>query len=621
MKPSIVIAAGTVAVCSAAALAATGPSWTPSTLVVNHPSEDDLARTANGKLRKTQEAFTNEQGVVKFFADGVHGLYVEMRTGTLENGQKPTDRMQGACTPIQLYQASDGSVGLMKLTGEHFISDNKGQGYRNFNKPELMPINGGKNMLVMFNHRPNNNTERYAKVLDQSCNEVPITDAQGNTRKQVRIMAKTNDNCDMHQTGEGPCDVVSDAGGATHLVCWAGCNGNGSDNGWLNDVTVQCQNGAAGASSCQITKNFDVALCLREERSRGRCTVADEDPNTAVCTWTEGNTQPQRDGTWIAAVDVSPNGPQGEDVRDRILWKEQIDGRKTQADGTKTYSARAQHVRLMSVAQSGALQRTNMIAFQSGDTMGNNRDNRKGGRYVAMQVAVIQATRTGMSYVIPKTNVTDLLLGIDGTHLTMCPALYGQGSFMPGFSLMQGSANGGGASAPVVKTVGIDLTNKKLVDLGMHILGGSYDRALYSKMLGENPNDQGRNFSGCTMVKNPFAATPEFLVAHALTGKDPQYVGRPEMKPSSYVTLLPLAAGYTAPAAAPGPAPAPGPMNPGGGAVGGNGSDPATTPAANNPQQSSSPSMWGCAVGGEGGGSVLVALIGLALVIRRRRHA
>ena len=35
-----------------------------------------------------------------------------------------------------------------------FVTDNVGQDYRNANKPELVPINAGKNMLLMFNYRP-----------------------------------------------------------------------------------------------------------------------------------------------------------------------------------------------------------------------------------------------------------------------------------------------------------------------------------------------------------------------------------------------------------------------------------------------------------------------------------
>src|SRR5207237_1227178 len=60
-----------------------GPGWKPQPVVlkVHDPDLQDTARVRNGRLRKTDEEFTNEQAVVKFFADGKSGLYVEMRTG------------------------------------------------------------------------------------------------------------------------------------------------------------------------------------------------------------------------------------------------------------------------------------------------------------------------------------------------------------------------------------------------------------------------------------------------------------------------------------------------------------------------------------------------------------
>ena len=56
------------------ALAQFKPGGKPIVLKVNGPSEDDLARTRNGRLRKTDEEMTNEQAVVKFFGDGKKGL-------------------------------------------------------------------------------------------------------------------------------------------------------------------------------------------------------------------------------------------------------------------------------------------------------------------------------------------------------------------------------------------------------------------------------------------------------------------------------------------------------------------------------------------------------------------
>ena len=61
-------------------------------------------------------------------------------------------------------------------------------------------------MLVTFNYRPQgtNQTNRYAIVVDSACNLVPVQDASGTTQKQVVIMKKNNDDCDMHQAGPAP---------------------------------------------------------------------------------------------------------------------------------------------------------------------------------------------------------------------------------------------------------------------------------------------------------------------------------------------------------------------------------------------------------------------------------
>src|SRR5207237_2630863 len=135
------------------------------------------------------------------------------------------------------------------------------------------------------------------------------------------------------------------------------------------------------------------SLAQREERSRGFCSVG-TDANTAVCSWTEGNTQPQRDGTWLAAVDITP-GTTGTDRQDKILWKKQIDGRK--GDGaTRTYSMRAKHERIFAPAADGSLKATDLIIWQSGDLKGNNNTNGKGGAYYANQMAVMEVGKTGM---------------------------------------------------------------------------------------------------------------------------------------------------------------------------------------------------------------------------------
>ena len=111
-----------------------------------------------------------------------------------------------------------------------FVTDNVGQDYRNANHPEAYVINGGTHVLLTFNYRPQgtNDTNRYAKVLDNRLQPRPRAERSGCTvQKQVLIMHKNNDNCDMHQSGEGGGTVVSDAAGSAHITYWAGCNGNG----------------------------------------------------------------------------------------------------------------------------------------------------------------------------------------------------------------------------------------------------------------------------------------------------------------------------------------------------------------------------------------------------------
>src|SRR5262245_48844379 len=81
------------------------------TTIVQRADPNDLARiNSQGRLRKTQDEETNEQAVVKFFGDGIHGIYTDMHTGALSNGKTPTHRRQASCTPVSLVQNTDGSL-------------------------------------------------------------------------------------------------------------------------------------------------------------------------------------------------------------------------------------------------------------------------------------------------------------------------------------------------------------------------------------------------------------------------------------------------------------------------------------------------------------------------------
>jgi hypothetical protein len=514
----------------------------------------DTARTANGRLRKTRYEESNEQAFVRLFGDGVNGIYVQMQSGSLKDASgntiQPVHRQQLACTPFKLVPNADGTVTAQATGLSKFITDNVGQDYRNANLPNLYAINGGQHMLVTFNYRVQgtNDTDRYAKVVDNQCNLMPVQNASGSTVKQVRIMHKNNDNCDMSQTGEGAGVIASDAGGVSHLTYWAGCNGNGRDDGWINDVTISALN---GGTAFKIAKNFDASLEPQEERSRGRCTVSDDDPNTAICTWTAGNNQPQREGTWIGAVNIGPGGETGENAQSRILWKKKIEGQKI-VSNVRTYSVRANSSRVLALNPDGTVKTTDTLFVATADLRGNNTNNRKGGRYLQQNLGVARATKTGLEWVVPMTDITNQMLGFDATHLTMTAVLIQDGSkVVPAMSFLQGTQFGGGSQNADEKFLALDDATKKFVDYGSHPAGASYDRHLYSNYLGGNPGNQGRNFAGTIFALNPAAKTDatasKFLLVQSLTGKDSADVMKPEIKQSGYISVMTLSNPQAAP--------------------------------------------------------------------------
>ncbi|MBK9029927.1 MAG: MYXO-CTERM sorting domain-containing protein [Myxococcales bacterium] len=585
------------------------------------------------RLRMTDEEHTNEQATIKFSADGTRALMVHMRTSAINEGTgreaQPQFRVQAALTALETFVQPDGRLGVRRPASAQFdifATDNDGNEYRNAHKPELVVINGGKNVALFFNYQPNNDTIRYAKVFDWDLNPVIVKNGNGQVQKQVAIMAKNNDDCSMHQSGDGETGLpYYDQAGKTKLIMWAGCNGNGNDDGWANAIEFNCTNDAAGAATeCQVKRLFDLSLAQREERSRGSCTVGAADKSFAVCTWTEGNTQPQRDGVWVAAVDLSEGGENGPNANSRLLWKERIQQRQTiQVNGEdrEYYAMRAQHGRIMEKQPDGSLAPSLRIIEQHTLNRGANNNDKKGGRSDLACFAVMDTTRTGFTYEMPLSCVnlaSPMLLGLDGTHISMARAVFGKGdTLMPGFIQLQGSQTGGLEQNGDIRTIGYDPVAKTMVNLGQHSANAPYDRHLYSNYLGNNPGNQGRNFAGCDLVKNPFfvadgtgataASMVQFFNACALTGKASDQPAS-SIKPSAFVTLFPVAFANNAP-------------DPQGGyndnVPGDNTPD---NPAPDEPAPFVPGSAaGGCSTGGGSSGGLMLLGLGLAALIRRRR--
>src|SRR5258708_6755650 len=317
------------------------------------PATGSGTMLVGSRLRRTQNDQPGyEQPGLALFGDGIHGIFVSRQSspigGTLpasSNGDN-NDQVQGGMIPFVLQAQTDGSIAAILDTTNpaKFITAHRAQNDRTFNQPNVYSV-GTNLMVVEYNYRPNNRTYRYMQVYalvgtGATAQVKPITmtatfSENGTTHTsngatnasrnggvpEVEVYRQNNDDCSMNQDGHMGTVTNLAATGATttaYLSNWRGCNGNGNDNGWQTFAKVNVDTTALTGSD---TQQFDVALCQQEERSRGNCTASAADQNTVMCSQTEGNNQPQRDGVWLAAVDVTPGKYTGNDVQKAILWK------------------------------------------------------------------------------------------------------------------------------------------------------------------------------------------------------------------------------------------------------------------------------------------------------------
>jgi hypothetical protein len=590
---------------------------TPSVLTVWKATDDDLARTnGTGKdayLKKDDEQQSNEMAGADFDDKG-NGVFIEMRSSSVMlNGvltQPPIvngrdSRMQGACAPLQLAQGANGVVEAKKLAGERFITASLGNEYRQFNHPDvelLTPSTATQPAIfaVYYNEQINtNDTRRRVMFVDQNCVTIPATGGQTNgnvtpataANPGVVVIAKNNDDCSMNQDGKAGV-LVTRAPDTVQSVTWNGCNGNGSDDAWVTSITMKVSRDAAGkATGVAVTKHGDISVLANEERSRGACASIKSDPNFFFCTGTEGNNQPQRDGTWAIGINAAPG------AAPKIVWKTAIEKRKTLDLGAgktaQTYSSRVMQAPVLDAN----LANTDQFIVRTGDLQGNNTNNRKGGKYLTMMVGIAEATPAGLKWVQPMTNVQSKFAGIDGTHLVMAPGLFGAAG-APGALLLQGTHTG--SPQPATARVMTIANGKIEVESTSISTGGSYDRHLFSNYEGNNPGNQGRGFGKALVKKNPFYGQngnkDKVLLITATNGKDASQV-ESKFKQSSYLSVVPVVSD----------AAAAGQAGTGTGANTGNGAG-----------GSSDTSVGGCSTGGSSGGLASLLLLGL-MAIRRRR--
>lgn len=592
-----------------------------STVVRAASTTYDLApvREENGvyKLRPTdEEQAGNEQATVVMMPHSTRFIYAAMTSSPINEGtameSMPNDRIQCSLAALDLsVDPADGQFRVARPTSgpamyDVWATDNNGNEYRNCNKPQLMAVSDHI-VALTYIYQPNNGNDSKRYVQFFNSDTLAALPVNGGTK--AVIMAKNGDDCDMNQSGANVMRVLPSATpGKVRVVYWAGCNGDNRDDGWINSVAFDCSSG----TECTSQREFDLSLAREEERSRGRCTIGDADPDTATCCWTEGNDQPQDEGVWCAGVDVSAGGQQGENADSRLLWKDRIEYREdvlVNGNPVNTYAMRMNSVRLLDMNTDGTLRQSGDVLLTWGLNRGRNQDGQKGGQTLAVRAMVIRPNRTSYDVVMPKTTINDLLLGFENTHVSVTDAVFGVGKDVkPGFTLVVGSQNGGLASNAELRTLMYDPVQKTMVNLGQHDMQTSYDRHLYSNYLGNNPTNQGRNYANCDLVQNPFADMPlnhvSYFQACALTGKLPEHQDS-AIKLSAKLSIFPVAFTDL-------PAPPGGGWNDGDLPGNDNGGD-------DDPGPGPGSSVGGCSTSGGSNGLLFALALGLATFIRRRK--
>jgi hypothetical protein len=566
------------------------------------PDTNRLAPTnTDGRLRRTKDFETNEMAHLTMFADNKSGLYFEMRSSEL-NGVRPVHRMQCAMVPFALGQDAEGSVtATPDLTKARFVTANQNTNeYRNCNFPQSFAVNANT-ICMRYNIQMNNtnNTEEYLQCYNKAGDTI---------LPQTKIYAKNNDDVCGGQSDQSSAIIKSS--GSTFYVAQA-ClgNGNGDDAAWLFTYTLTLDNPDA-PTKATFAKGGDVIIEQEEERTRPMCHLVAGDVNTAYCSLNAGNNQNPRNGNKLVAVDLTnPNRPS-------ILWSKTVQNRKAidigngQTVNTRAVRAQSQMIKQIN-ATTGALENSNLMVYQSLDLKQNTNNNgTKGSREIQNNLAVLQVSRDGYTEVMPFTNMAEKqLLGFDGTHNTMIPAFFGTSDApTPGIALVSGDHLGGAISANF-HMLGYDMASKTFVDHGNHS-GAPYDRHLYSNYLGNNPGEQGRNYSGGDLIANPFYGISgnkdKYLIMFATTGKSMANVANMGLQPSSWITVMPVVSDADAAQDPQDPNPPQQGSGSGSGSGTGTGDD------------GSSATLGGCSTGGAAGLSSLV-LVGLAAFRRRRR--
>jgi hypothetical protein len=187
------------------------------------------------------------------------------------NGQPAQNRMQMLCASVTMDPIAGPQMQSMQ-----YITANNGQDRRNANHARVRTLFNGDVAYLVYNIGNNNNNEAetHAAIIGPGCQVL---------EPQTLIMAKDNDDCS--ETNQQDPNVVAEETATTaRLYSFEGCNGNGRDDAWINEVVVT----RSGPTSFSIDKIQDFSIEVNEECICGMMFVMFDFMLVVVC-WIVGN--------------------------------------------------------------------------------------------------------------------------------------------------------------------------------------------------------------------------------------------------------------------------------------------------------------------------------------------
>ena len=230
------------------------------TMMLPSPTNDRAPVSGTpARLRRTDEEQPGiEMPAAALFEGNKDGIYFVMATElppTTVGGpvRAARHRMQLAAVPFTLAQ--DPTSGKVAVTADvansKFVTNNTGNEYRNANAPVAKPVLGGKLVLAKYNYQASWHQRHQGAT--SSCSTSTGVAVLG----QTQAIAKNNDDCSMHQDGS-PWAEVPKSATSSRLVIYAGCNGDGRDDGWAFIADINCNE---ALTQCTYNRVADISLC------------------------------------------------------------------------------------------------------------------------------------------------------------------------------------------------------------------------------------------------------------------------------------------------------------------------------------------------------------------------